>query len=83
DKRDIDNNPELMARGQRLFERIKAERAAGLRALPLAELPRFTYEPQTLRVALKQARSPALALMLFNVLGLILAHLCFARYDVR
>lgn len=83
DKSDFDNDAELTARGQRLFERIKTERATGLRALPLERLPRFAYAARTWTEAVNENRASLLTLVIFNLLALALAHLFFARYDVR
>jgi ABC-type transport system involved in multi-copper enzyme maturation permease subunit len=82
-KADSEEMRKVMELGRTLYEEVLAERKNGKRALPLKDLPRFDYAPQSVPQALSSVYTSIAALFIINLVCAAIAFLRFRRYDVR
>lgn len=82
-KADSEEVQQEMELDKALYAQLMAEREAGRRALPIADLPRFSYPPRPLNQALDRVAPSILALVVINLVCAAVAFWRFRRYDVR
>ncbi|HEV7377548.1 MAG TPA: ABC transporter permease subunit [Pyrinomonadaceae bacterium] len=82
-KADSEEMQKVMELGRTLYEQVLAERKNGKRALPIKDLPRFGYVPQSVPQALGSVYTSIAALFIINLACATIAFLGFRRYDVR
>jgi len=82
-KADSEEMQKVMEQGRALYEQVLAERKSGKRALPVKDLPRFDYAPQTVSQALGRVYTSIIALFIINLVCATIAFIRFRRYDVR
>lgn len=69
--------------GQALYAQVLEERKSGKRALPVGDLPQFSYAPWPTRQALARVAPSIIALIIINLFCAAAGFLRFRRYDVR